>query len=111
MRTSRSTGSGCAALTFTTDRVPTLAALLRPVHERPRYFQRGSDIIDRERGGFRSETFDTAEACEAAARHTRGHFCFDTRQVGNSNGGHEYGTSLDEARRDDLLTYPGLSDA
>jgi len=85
--------------------VPTLAALLRPVHERPRYFLRGSDIIDRERGGFRSETFDTAEACEAAARRTRGHFCFDTRQAGNGNGGHEFGTSLDEARRDELLTY------
>ncbi|MBR0682632.1 hypothetical protein GXW74_19220 [Roseomonas eburnea] len=85
--------------------VPTLEALLLPAAERPRFFLRGDDTLDRTRGGFRSETFETGEACLEAARRTRGRFCFDTRQPGNGNGGHDYGTRLGQAERDALLAY------
>jgi hypothetical protein len=32
-------------------------------------------------------------------------FCYDTRLIGNSNGGHLYGTALPAAEKGDLLAY------
>ena len=75
--------------------VPTLADLLEPSDARPVTFQRSSDVIDRERGGFISSP------CSDEGTG----FCFDTRLPGNSNSGHEYGTGLDVAQKSDLLSY------
>jgi mono/diheme cytochrome c family protein len=85
--------------------VPTLEALLMPPAERPRFFLRGDDTLDRARGGFSSETFETEGACLAAARRGPRLFCFDTHQPGNGNGGHEYGTQLGQSERAALLAY------
>ena len=38
-------------------------------------------------------------------RTRRKEFCFDTRLVGNGNGGHVYGTSLSATEKSDLLAY------
>ncbi|WIV99073.1 di-heme-cytochrome C peroxidase [Kinneretia aquatilis] len=70
--------------------VPTLWDLLQPVEQRPRQFQVGSREFDPQRVGF-----DTA----------RGPSRFDTRLPGNSNSGHLFGTTLDEAQKRALLEY------
>jgi hypothetical protein len=70
-----------------------------------RFFLRGDDTLDRARGGFSSETFETEGACLAAARRGPRLFCFDTHQPGNGNGGHEYGTQLGQSERAALLAY------
>lgn len=73
--------------------IPTLADLLMPPEERPPSFLRDGDVID-PRGGF------VSPACEPGTPN-----CFDTRQPGNSNGGHSYGTGLGGAEKADLLAY------
>lgn len=78
--------------------VPTLADLLRPPKERPAAFVRGLDLLDVARGGF------IAPACDPAQLRTEG-ICFDTRLPGNGNQGHDYGTSLPDAEKADLLAY------
>ena len=78
--------------------VPTLADLLNRPDERPAAFVRGIDILDATRGGFRSPP------CTAGAPIETG-FCFDTRQPGNGNGGHFYGTELPPEKKADLLAY------
>ena len=76
--------------------VPTLADLLEPAADRPVAFLRQSDVIDLERGGF------VSPPCEGASKDA---FCFDTRERGNSNSGHEYGTGLGADAKADLLAY------
>ena len=78
--------------------VPTLRALLSPPAERPAAYVRGSDVIDGVNGGFISPP------CEPGRPLPSG-FCYDTRQPGNGNGGHTYGTSLAPAEKADLLAY------
>jgi len=73
--------------------VPTLAALLAPPDARPLTFRRGSDLVDREDGGFVSDGPDA------------GPFLFDTRLPGNGNGGHLWGTELPRREKDALLAY------
>jgi hypothetical protein len=73
--------------------VPTLADLLAPPDERPVSFLRASDVID-PRGGF------VTPICEPETGN-----CFDTRERGNSNAGHIYGTNLSEPDKADLLAY------
>lgn len=75
--------------------VPTLRDLLLPAGQRPKVFYRGYDVYDPERLGFVS----------SGAEAERVGFRFDTSQVGNGNGGHEYGTSLTEEQIDALLEY------
>jgi mono/diheme cytochrome c family protein len=73
--------------------VPTLEDLLRPANERPRSFFLGCGKYDAERLGF---------ACDARSERT---FEFDTRLPGNSNAGHEYGTTLGRSDRRALVEY------
>ena len=75
--------------------VPTLSDLLSKPEQRPRVFSRGYDVVDMEKVGFVSTRPDAA---------VQG-FRFDTTQRGNSNGGHLYGTALDEADKHALLEY------
>jgi mono/diheme cytochrome c family protein len=75
--------------------VPTLRDLLRPASERPDVFFRGFDLYDFEDVGF------VSSGAEAEA----GGFRFDTSEVGNGNGGHEYGTDLSDEQIDALLEY------
>jgi len=79
--------------------VPTLADLLTPPAQRPKAFARGSDVIDRAKGGFR------APSCAPGAPLADGTFCFDTAQRGNSNAGHAWGTNLPADQKADLLAY------
>ncbi len=80
--------------------VPTLYDLLQPPEQRPIAFLRGSDVLDAEKIGFASAP------CEPSAETPPGLFCFDTRQAGNGNGGHDYGTRvLTEEQKAALLAY------
>jgi hypothetical protein len=74
--------------------VPTLRALLFP-EERPVEFYRAYDVYDWENVGFISSG---PEAQREGVR-------FSTRDRGNANGGHLYGTTLPEADKLALLEY------
>jgi mono/diheme cytochrome c family protein len=78
--------------------VPTLRDLLEPVDKRPVTFIRGLDVVDGRNGGFAAPSCDPRQALAEG-------FCFDTRLVGNGNGGHIYGTTLSPAQKGDLLAY------
>lgn len=75
--------------------VPTLEDLLRPAEERPRVFYRGYDVYHPERMGF----IHQGEEAE------RNGFRYDTREPGNGNAGHEYGTDLAAEDRAALVEY------
>ncbi|MEY6432127.1 cytochrome c [Thioalkalicoccus limnaeus] len=93
--------------------VPTLRALLEPEERRPRVFYSGYDVIDRWNGGFVSRRCAGADAGLPADRESLQWGCmprhegwlFDTAERGNSNRGHAYGTTLDEASKDALVEY------
>ena len=83
--------------------IPTLYDMLLPATDesgvcpigeqcRPTEFSVGSIEFDPEKVGFKSGAND-------------GRTQFDTRQPGNSNAGHDYGTRLSEAERAALLEY------
>jgi mono/diheme cytochrome c family protein len=74
--------------------VPTLRALLFP-EARPAQFYRAYDVYDWTEVGFVSSGADAA----------REGVLFSTRERGNSNAGHLYGTSLDAPAKDALLEY------
>jgi len=74
--------------------VPTLRALLFP-EQRPAEFYRAYDVYDWTNVGFISSGADAA----------REGVLFSTRERGNSNAGHLYGTSLDAEAKDALLEY------
>jgi mono/diheme cytochrome c family protein len=78
--------------------VPTLRDLLAPAERRPVTFVRGLDLIDGRNGGF------AAPSCDPRRPPVEG-FCFDTRLVGNGNGGHLYGTTLADSDKEHLLAY------
>jgi mono/diheme cytochrome c family protein len=78
--------------------VPSLRDLLEPPAQRPVTFVRGLDVVDGRNGGFIAPSCDPGQALV-------GGFCFDTRVVGNGNGGHVYGTSLSATEKTDLLAY------
>jgi mono/diheme cytochrome c family protein len=75
--------------------VPTLRALLSPPEERPAEFYRAYDVYDWKNVGFVSSGPDAE----------REGVKFSTRERGNSNAGHVYGTQLDAAAKDALLEY------
>jgi mono/diheme cytochrome c family protein len=75
--------------------VPSLAALLEPPANRPARFWRGYDVYDPENVGFIS---DGSEARRLGS-------LYDTSQSGNTNAGHNYGTSLSAEARRALLEY------
>ena len=74
--------------------VPTLRALLTPA-ERPAEFYRAYDVYDWTNVGFVSSG---AEAEKEGVR-------FNTRDRGNGNGGHMYGSTLDATSKTALLEY------
>ena len=74
--------------------VPNLRALLSP-DERPAEFYRAYDVYDWENVGF------VSSGPEAEREGVR----FSTRERGNSNAGHLYGTTLDAASKTALLEY------
>lgn len=76
--------------------VPTLRDMLRPPERRPERFWRGYDLLDARNGGFVSGAGTPAE---------RLGWLYDTRQPGNGNGGHPYGTLLPPDMKEDLLAY------
>ncbi|ROZ69372.1 cytochrome c [Ramlibacter sp. WS9] len=69
--------------------IPTLRDLLAPASERPKSFRRGCTTFDPIDVGFKCETG----------------FKFDTTLRGNSNAGHEYGTTLSAPEKDALLEF------
>ena len=79
--------------------VPTLDDLLKPPQERPKAFIRGGEVIDLRRGGYISPS------CRPGHYEVDGLFCYDTSLPGNSNGGHDYGTSLSPEDRAALVHY------
>jgi hypothetical protein len=74
--------------------VPTLRALLFP-EERLTAFYRGYDVYDWKHVGF------VVSGPEAE----REGVLFDTRQRGNGNGGHLYGTTRSRDEKEALLEY------
>lgn len=72
--------------------VPTVYDLLLPVEQRPADFFVGNRELDKVKVGNK-----TSEVLNASL--------FDTRLLGNSNKGHEYGTQLSEQERLALLEY------
>ena len=75
--------------------VPTLEDLLSPPSQRPDRFYRGVDIYDWERVGFISR----------GATAKRIGFLFDTKEKGNGNGGHTYGTDLPTSQKRALIEF------
>ncbi len=77
-----------------TGSVPTLRALLTPA-ERPAEFYRAYDVYNWTDVGF------VSSGPEAEREGVR----FNTRDRGNGNGGHLYGSTLDSASKTALLEY------
>jgi hypothetical protein len=69
--------------------VPTLQALLEPPAQRPQKFFKGCQNFDAAKVG---------RTCSSG-------FLFDATLRGNGNGGHEWGTSLDDRQRAALLEF------
>jgi hypothetical protein len=69
--------------------------MLKPAAERVKTFYRGYDVYDPANVGFDSQS---AEARQAG-------FLFDTSLRGNGNGGHLYGTTLQQHDKEALLEY------
>ena len=78
--------------------VPTLDDLLKPAKERPRTFYVGSREYDPVKLGY---------VTHVAGKDDN----FDTSKGSNSKEGHEYGTTLNEAERQDLLEYLKIAGA
>ena len=78
--------------------VPTLADLLKEPAQRPVAFYRGYDVYDKEKVGFVSEGGGGARS---------GRF-FDTREPGNGNQGHLFGTELTADEKRALLEFMKL---
>lgn len=76
--------------------VPTLADLLEPVEKRPKEFYRGYDVYDPVRLGFLTDVKE-----ENGFKF----FFYDTKQRGNNNSGHIYGTALSADEKLALIEY------
>jgi hypothetical protein len=70
--------------------IPNLVELLKPAVQRTRMFHVGSHVYDPANVGFKDDPNQPL---------------FDTSLSGNSNAGHEYGTTLSVQERRDLLEY------
>ncbi len=75
--------------------VPTLWDLLQPVANRPAVFYRGYNVYDPKNLGYISAGPDAEKYG----------FRYDTSIPGNSNSGHEYGTTLSDANKWALIEY------
>ena len=72
--------------------VPNMTELLKPSVDRMKTFWIGSHDLDEDNLGL-------------SVAKTTGGFLFDTSQPGNSNEGHEYGTTLDANHRKALIEF------
>lgn len=75
--------------------VPSLWDLLQPAQSRTRVFYRGYNVYDPKAVGFVS----------SGSEAERYGFRYDTAVPGNSNAGHEYGTTLTDQQKWDLIEY------
>lgn len=76
--------------------VPSVGDLLKPASQRPSIFYRGNNLLNDHDLGFVSDLPEEKGL----------HFAlFDTRQPGNSNTGHLYGTELSEQDKKAILEY------
>jgi len=82
--------------------VPTLRDLLNPPNERPQSFHRGYDVFDPVKVGFKEPP---PRATGPNGELTQPYFLFDTREKGNGNQGHTYGTQLSNEDKEKLLEY------
>lgn len=95
--------------------VPTLRALLEPPACRPQVFYRGSDLVDQDHVGFVSLRCGeppppVLPGCapvpvQSGCMPPDKGFRLDTRERGNGNGGHTFGTTLPEADKAALVAY------
>jgi RoxA-like, cytochrome c-like len=107
--------------------VPSLEALLERPEARPKFFVRGSDVLDPERVGFMalpsaegSRFAPPVPACPRRGRHDwtpsaelrsllrvpqRDLFLFDATCAGNGNRGHDFGTALAPDDKAALLEF------
>ena len=76
--------------------VPTLRDLLEPAERRPMTFYRGYDVYDQAKAGFVSDV---------PAADDRTYFRYDTTVPGNSNSGHNYGTTLPDDDKRAIVEY------
>ncbi len=74
--------------------VPTLWDLLQTPAQRPASFERGGDLLDAERLGFRRDPASLRPA-----------FRYDTSLPGNQNTGHTYGVELPVADKHALIEF------
>jgi len=76
--------------------VPSVGELMKPPAQRAVTFYRGNNLLNRQDLGFVSDL----------AQEKGLHFAlFDTRQTGNSNAGHPYGTELSDQDKKAILEY------
>ena len=76
--------------------VPSVGDLLKPPAQRPATFYRGNNLLNSRDIGFISDL----------AQEKGLHFAlFDTRQPGNCNSGHLYGTELSDQNKKAILEY------
>jgi len=82
--------------------VPTLRDLLSPPNERPPTFHRGYDVYDPIKVGFKEPA---PKQVGPSGEWRQRYFLFDTRERGNGNQGHAYGTQLPNEDKDKLIEY------
>jgi Cytochrome c len=76
--------------------VPSIADLLKPPAQRPAAFYRGNNLLNNRDLGFVSDLSQEKGL----------HFAlFDTRQPGNSNAGHLFGTELSDQDKKAIIEY------
>lgn len=80
--------------------VPSLRDLLNEAAQRPKKFCRGNDIYDWKKVGFVSETVPDTGSGICGELYT-----YDTSAIGNSNGGHLYGSDMSEQDKDALIEF------
>jgi len=76
--------------------------LLNPPNERPQSFHRGYDVLDPMNVGFKEPP---ARRTGPESVLTQPYVLFDTREKGNGNQGHTYGTQLSNEDKEKLLEY------
>jgi hypothetical protein len=82
--------------------VPTLRDLFNSPNERPQTFHRGYNVFDPINVGFKEPPL---RQVGPNGELKQPYFLFDTRQQGNGNQGHTYGTQLPNEDKDKLIEY------
>lgn len=86
--------------------VPTLTDLLLPPDQRPVSFFVGGDTgYDLQTLGLAYDEEKTADGHRIGKRVSPKQYPFDTRSASNGNGGHNFGTTLSDSEKRDLLEY------